>query len=116
MTMHKLNAIVNNLKFQNYLFFLGILGNGYYLQVKFLTTDNDNPGVEYWAAGRKWYVSSHATESEVVQTALKAVLTSVEHEAREQFLYKGKALFGPHLDVNTLLALADQTDHREEAA
>jgi hypothetical protein len=42
------------------------------------------------------------TRSEVVQTALKAVLSAEEHEARERFLYKGKAVFGPHFDVDVL--------------
>lgn len=55
---------------------------------------------------RKWYISREATPSEVVQTALKCVLTSVEHEAREQFKYRGRAVFGPRLDVDTLWRLS----------
>lgn len=62
--------------------------------------------------GRKWYISRHMTKSEIVQTALKAVLTAEEHEAREKFLYKNTAIFGPHLDVETLLMIADKTEVR----
>lgn len=54
---------------------------------------------------RKWYVSYEATRSEVVQTALKCVLTSVEHEAREQFKYRGEPIFGPHFEVDDLAKL-----------
>jgi hypothetical protein len=55
---------------------------------------------------RKWLLSPHMTPSEVVQTALKCVLTSVEHEAREQFRYRGQAIFGPHFSVEDLVRLA----------
>lgn len=52
--------------------------------------------------GRKWRLSTHMTRSEVVLTALKAVLTASEHEVREEFLYRGVAVCGPHLDVDVL--------------
>lgn len=53
------------------------------------------------------------TRSEVVQTALKAVLAAVEHEAREFFTYNGRAIFGPHYDVDALWKIANQTDERQ---
>lgn len=55
---------------------------------------------------RKWYLSEHACRNEVVQTCLKLVLTSVEHEARESFKYRRRSIFGPHYDVDALHALA----------
>lgn len=60
---------------------------------------------ERWTS-RKWFLSRHATESEVIQTALKAVLTAEEHEVREHFLVDGYAAFGPHFDVDRLVELA----------
>lgn len=62
---------------------------------------------------RKWWLSPHMTKSEVVQTALKAVLTAVEHEARERFRYRGKPIFGPHFDVDRLVELCE-TNHATE--
>ena len=64
--------------------------------------------------GRKWFLSFHMTRSEVVQTAFKAVLTALEHEARESFLYRDQPIFGPHFDVEKLVALCDSgaTDTR----
>jgi len=56
-------------------------------------------------AGRKWRLSYHMTESEVVKTALKAVLAAAEHEALEQFKYKGETIFDPHINVDDLLRL-----------
>jgi hypothetical protein len=60
-------------------------------------------GEKYSWHGRKWYISHHATETEIVNTALKAVLAAEEHEAREKFKYKGVAIYDPHTDVNALI-------------
>lgn len=54
--------------------------------------------------GRKWRVSAHSTEREVVGTAFAAVLAALEHEARESFKWCGITVFGPHIP---LVALAD---------
>src|SRR5688572_23995464 len=78
-----------------------------FLQVKFRDTD-----FKEWT-GRKWHVSRFATKDEIVQTALKAVLTAVEHEAREAFLYKGFPIFGPHHSLDDLVGI--QQSKREEA-
>lgn len=59
---------------------------------------------EPWS-GRKWYLSAHMTETEVVKTALKAVLSAVEHEALERFKYKDLTIFDPHLRVEDLLQI-----------
>lgn len=67
-----------------------------YLQCKW--KDGNNP-----QHGRKWQLSKHMTKSELVQTALKAVLAAEEHEAREQFIYCGAAIFGPHFNVDFLV-------------
>jgi hypothetical protein len=68
--------------------------------------------------GRKWLISRHMPKSEIVLTALKAVITAEEHEAREAFRYQGVRIFGPHIDVDKLVELArykDNLDLREEA-
>lgn len=54
--------------------------------------------------GRKWRLSIHMTNGEVVQTAFKALMTALEHEAREQFTYKGQMVMGPHLDIDAWAA------------
>lgn len=83
----------------------------FYLQVQFLAYDSEK-GFHTVQHGRKWYISEHATKSELIQTALKAVLTAEEHEAREQFKYRGKAVFGPHIDVDVLANIADLVEVR----
>lgn len=64
--------------------------------------------------GRKWLLSPHMTDSEIVQTALKAVLTAAEHEIREQFLFQDKAIFDPHYDLLGLVRLRDSEDALQE--
>lgn len=84
-----------------------------YLQAHFIGTDPQTHvvGVQ---GGRKWHLSPHMTEGEVVQTALMAVLAAEEHEAREFFTYRGRAIFGPHFSLQKLVAICDAgaTEHR----
>lgn len=76
----------------------------YYLQVHFTDSVGDSYG------GRKWLLSSYMTDSEIVQTALLAVLTAEEHEAREQFTYLDEPIFAPHLDIDKLFDLTNKPD------
>lgn len=85
----------------------------YYLQIVMLLPDADNPtGPDTEQRGRKWHISRFSVESEVVYTALYAFLKFMEHEAREQFRYRGTRLFGPHINVNALMEVAEKTEVR----
>jgi hypothetical protein len=55
--------------------------------------------------GRKWRLSEHMTSGEIVQTAFLAVITALEHEAREKFAYRGVSVFDPHYDIERLVEL-----------
>jgi hypothetical protein len=101
-------------EYKNWTALVGRQGEGFYVQWEFAAPCNvtDEAGFQ---RGRKWYVSQHATKSEVVQTLLKAALAAEEHEAREQFLYKGRAVYGPHPDVEALW-LAQVPEERRAAA
>jgi len=82
-----------------------------FIQINQNTTCN-RTGKPYLEGGRKWDISAHMTESEIVFTVWKAVLTFLEHEARENFTYKGKKIFDPHISVNALLEVCEQLDVR----
>jgi hypothetical protein len=62
-------------------------------------------GEEFAWKGRKWFLSEHMTDGEVVQTALVACLAASEHEIREQFKYRGVSIFDPHYDIERLVEL-----------
>ncbi len=75
------------------------LRDGWLISLHFNAVDDGRMQLQ---STRKWYVSPHSTESELVQTIFKAIITAFEHEVREKFLYRGKPIFGPHFDVNEL--------------
>lgn len=81
------------------------MGEGFYLQVRIVSA-------KPYDGCRKWYISRHSTISEVVQTTLKAMITASEHEIRENFTYRGKAIFAPHFDVEALSILEVPHDRR----
>jgi hypothetical protein len=62
--------------------------------------------------GGKAYLSPYATDSELVQTVFGLYKSYVEHEARETFQYKGRRVFGPHIDVTALWEIARRVDVR----
>lgn len=104
-TVSQIERILSDVKFHDYTFDVIDGPSGLYLQLRFKVDGKE------WK-GRKWQLSTHMTRSEIVQTALKAVLTAVEHEAREKFLYRGRAIFGPHLNVDKLHGIAEELDVR----
>jgi len=99
--------VLSRLRYKDWTFRLGIEPRGYWLRVEFQAPDTDaaGQGEAEIQRGRKWLLSEHMTESEIVQTAFKAVLAAEEHEAREQFTVEGVAVLGPHLDLFGLIAL-----------
>jgi hypothetical protein len=112
MTIEEIHKLVGSVRYPEWS--IEVYGNREfgYLQVTFRARDTDT-GDWKTQRGRKWQLSQHMTRSEVIQTAFKAILTAVEHEARESFTYKGVAVFGPHLDVDALVEIHSRHDVRE---
>ena len=61
----------------------------------------NNMEEEDWS-GRKWFISPHMCINEIIRTAYKAIECSVAHEMNEMFLYKGQAVFTPHMDYDEI--------------
>jgi hypothetical protein len=100
-----LGETLQHVSFADWRLVLGWDNGRWYLQWWFLAPDLCNGGEAAHQKSRKWFLSVHMTKSELVQTALKAALTAVEHESRERFLYKGQPIFGPHFDIEELAKL-----------
>lgn len=67
--------------------------------------------------GGKAYLSPHATDSELIQTAFGLYKGYWEHEARETFILinsagEGRRPFGPHIDTWALWSVARKVDVR----
>lgn len=105
LSLDEMRQIVSEITCLDYSFVVEVKYGVPYLQLRYVEADivTGDPMDQH---GRKWMLSPHMVRSEVVQTALKAVLTSMEHRAREAFKYKGERIFGPHFDVEALVALA----------
>jgi hypothetical protein len=114
MDVEEMRQIINQVKFQDYVFRVyGEFGR-VILQASYIEPDIVTGQPERQKT-RKWIVSKYATKSELVQTAFKCCLTSMEHRTRESFLYRGKRVFGPHFDVEVLWQMCEdkQFDYRK---
>ena len=111
-SLDRIAQIISNLHYKDWSFKVGQDGGGRaYLQMRFRAPCAVT-GKDMVQACRKWWLSPHMTETELVSTAMKAVLAGEEHEAKENFRYKGKALFNPHISVAALLESCDQYEVR----
>jgi hypothetical protein len=105
MTLDRVRSILSRISYKpDTEFVVGpVRGHAGYLQHVQYLPDCNNPGGGLTPQkGRKFLISSHAVTSEVLNTALLAVLLFEEHEAREHFMYRGKKLYGPHIDVSQI--------------
>lgn len=104
--------ILTQVEFKDHWFYLQSKGDGYLLQLRYLEGDVDTGKLEEQHA-RKWYISSHADESEIVRTALAACLRSAEHRVREHFTYKGVRVFDPHVSIDALAEVSNRKATRD---
>lgn len=84
-----------------------------FLQVVYDAPCTKTGNMQEWH-GRKWYLSEHMTEDEVIKTAYAAFKAAVEHEVMEGFKICGTVLFNPHVDYKALLAVSHQEVKREQ--
>jgi hypothetical protein len=107
-TVEKIKDLLTTVEFRDWRFVVEEKGAEIFLVVEFDEPCAANGGDPVTQRSRKWRLSTHMTVSEVVQTAFHAVNTAMEHEVREQFLYAGRPVFGPHFDVNALHRLLQE--------
>lgn len=108
LTKETVEALIGRITYRDWHIVVRAYPNHFDLQVVFA-----DPDTGMTQTGRRWTLPWHACASEVVHTALLAVLTAEEHEARERFLLDGRAVFGPHHSIEALLAVADDVETRE---
>lgn len=89
-------------------------GDAWILRVGDPNATDNVTGVPMAWKGRKWLLSEHMTDGEIVQTAFLATLTAIEHEIRETFTYCGAAIFDPHYDIHKLVELRQRPDALKE--
>lgn len=99
MTLGEIQEIIKRISYRDWEFRVMPKGDGFLLQIRFMAKDStgNDPELKLQSC-RKWYLSSHSVRAEIVRTAWKAVEAAVLHEAQEEFLYRGSAIYNPHLD------------------
>jgi hypothetical protein len=102
----RVTELLQNVRFPGYVFLVDEGHGGTFLQGTYYDADV-HTGFIARQTTRKWPMSPHMTDSEVVQTAFKCVLTSREHDTRERFTYKWQRIFSPHFDVEDLVRLCE---------
>lgn len=107
MTEEKLRGILSNISFRDWWFEVQNKGDGFLMQAVFMGPDTITGKVEEQRC-RKWYISSHAVDGEVVRTAWKAIEAAVVHEAAEEFYYKATRIYDPHRDPEALINIVAQ--------
>jgi hypothetical protein len=103
-TLKQIEEIVAKVSYKNWIFTISSKGDGFLLQASFTAPDSKTGQVCIQRC-RKWYISSHACEGEIVRTVYKAVEAAELHELQENFKFCGQSIFGPHLAPEDLALL-----------
>lgn len=110
-----MRAVVEEVNFPGYEFFVGESMHGFlYLQAEYDESDTLTGVVERQHT-RRWALSPEMSKSEIVATAFKCILTSMEHKTREWFTYRGRSIYHPHYDVDSLHSICEERVMREAA-
>ena len=104
-TLETLLAVLEKVTYKDLTFSIVMDGERPILQIVQLTECSVEK-TPYYAKGRKWFLSYHMTDSELVQTAFAAVKMFEEHEMREHFKFWNIPLYKPHYSVYDLLQVA----------
>lgn len=100
--------------YPEYAFFVSVDGRGeVFLQASYLEADAaTTESVPERQFTRRWFLSPAMSKSEIVQTAFKCIITSMEHRTREWFTWKGRAIFHPHQNIETLWEICESREVR----
>jgi len=112
LTKSDFEAIFAEIQYKDWKFVVGEKGDELFMQVKFHCPCSVTGERQEWAS-RKWVLSKYMCRDEVVKTAFKACETAEIHELRENFKWREKAIFGPHVSVEALWDVAHKIEVRD---
>lgn len=110
-TMEQVHAILDMVSYKSWFLLVSTEDGRPYLQWSFEGKCANTGKIEHQPC-RKWFLSFHMTDGELVQTAFGAALQAEEHECREFFLYGGHRVMNPHLSLEALVSRAHMTEGR----
>lgn len=84
-------------------------GGRYFVQIKCYRKDVITGEWDYGYGG-KGYVDERMSDGQIVQMILGLFIGYWTHEAREGFKWRGRRIFGPHIDINALWEASRHVD------
>jgi hypothetical protein len=109
-TLETIREIVSHIKFKDWKFRIDEKNGVPFMQIIFEGKCNIT-GVVETQYSRKWMLSYHMVNSEVVRTAYKAAEAAMLHEVEEAFTYKGARIYNPHMDLDEMVEFAKDKNH-----
>ena len=85
-----------------------------FIQVMYDAPCTKTKEIKEWS-GRKYYLSDHMTEDEIVKTAWVAFEQTVKHEVMEGFTVDNIILFNPHVNYTELLKISNNEISRSNS-
>jgi hypothetical protein len=113
-TRSEVDAIIQQVEFRDGWFVVHEKGDGWLVQLCYFDKDV-HTGEREIQHCRKFYVSPHMTETEVVETAWAACQRSMMHRAGEYFTYRGKRVYSPHFSIGDRLEMAARPEDARPA-
>lgn len=101
-TLENVKKIISFIQYKDWIFVVLTKGDGFLIQVQFLGEDTDGSGKTELQKCRKWFISQHSGDSEIIRSCFLAIRQAEEHELCERFLYKGQQIYNPHLDMDRM--------------
>lgn len=102
-TIRTIRKILLSIEYKNWSIIATQKGDGFLLQVQFMGFDTDGSGKEELQKCRKWYISAHSCDAEIIRTCFLAIKQAEEHEICERFKYKGEQIYNPHIDPEQMI-------------
>lgn len=105
-TIQEVKSILDQIQFMDRKFTVTAKGDGFLIQLQYMENDI-HTGKPELQKSRKWYCTSAASESEIVDTVYAACNRSMRHVVKENFLYKARRVYSPHFDIKARMELCD---------
>lgn len=84
-----------------------------FLQIVYKARCNKSGDEQIWH-GRKFYLSDHMTDDEIIKTSFGAFKAAIEHEVMEAFRVDKIVLFNPHINFEELLKISNKEIKRAD--
>lgn len=97
-TLKSIQELINEVEYKDWKFYIDQRADCFTLQIKFYDVCIITNEIELQSC-RKWFLSQHMTDNEIIRTAYLAVEVAERHEMCEKFKYGNKLINNPHFDV-----------------